>query len=86
MYDMVEEALEYKDALNHYANLQNIQGPNLEQWNLIERVCRFLLADDNCCSLWCRISDALSCSTVLAMAAGRWVSNGFSRHNGNFLP
>ena len=42
MYDMLEEAIEYKDALTHYANLQNIQGPNLEQWNLIERVCRFL--------------------------------------------
>ena len=41
MYYMLEEALEYKDALTHYANLQNIQGPNLEQWNLIERVCRF---------------------------------------------
>ena len=38
----LKEALEYKDALTHYANLQNIQGPNLEQWNLIERVCRFL--------------------------------------------
>ena len=42
MYDMLEEALEYKDALTHYVNLQNIQGPLLEQWNLIERVCKFL--------------------------------------------
>lgn len=41
-YDMLEEALEYKDALTHYANLQNIQGPNLEQWNLADRVCKFL--------------------------------------------
>jgi hypothetical protein len=41
---MLEEALEYKDALTHYANLQNIQGPNLEQWNLTDtdRVCKFL--------------------------------------------
>ncbi|KAJ1266519.1 hypothetical protein BS78_08G157500 [Paspalum vaginatum] len=42
MYEMLEEALEYKDALTHYANLQNIQGPNLEQWNLADRVCKFL--------------------------------------------
>jgi hypothetical protein len=39
---MLEEALQYKDALTHYANLQNIQGPNLEKWNLAERVRKFL--------------------------------------------
>ncbi|CAL4985412.1 unnamed protein product [Urochloa decumbens] len=41
-YDMLKEALEYKDALNHYANLQNIQAPNLEQWSLASRACQFL--------------------------------------------
>ena len=39
---MLEEAIQYKDALTHYADLQNIQSPNLEQWNLTERVCKFL--------------------------------------------
>ena len=38
----LKEALEYKDALTHYANMQNIQVPNLEQWNLINEVCKFL--------------------------------------------
>lgn len=41
-YDMLEEAIQYKDALTHYTDLQNIQSPNLEQWNLTERVCKFL--------------------------------------------
>jgi len=39
---MLEEAIQYKDALTHYADLQNIQSPNLEQWNLTERVWKFL--------------------------------------------
>jgi hypothetical protein len=41
-YDMLEEAVEYKDALTHYANQHNIQVPTLDQWNLAHRVCKFL--------------------------------------------
>jgi hypothetical protein len=41
-YDMLEEAIKYKDVLARYADLQSIPGPNLEQWDLAIRVCKFL--------------------------------------------
>ena len=39
---MLEEAIKYKDVLARYADLQSIPGPNLEQWDLAVRVCKFL--------------------------------------------
>ncbi|KAL6912186.1 hypothetical protein ACP4OV_000991 [Aristida adscensionis] len=41
-YEMLEEALAYKDALSRYVDLHNIKGPIGEQWNLARRVCKFL--------------------------------------------
>lgn len=41
-YDMLVEAIKYREVLSRYADLQSIQGPSLEQWNLAERVCNFL--------------------------------------------
>ncbi|XP_047093157.1 zinc finger BED domain-containing protein RICESLEEPER 2-like isoform X1 [Lolium rigidum] len=41
-YTMLEEALRYKAALTSYADVQNIQGPTVEEWNLAKRVCNFL--------------------------------------------
>jgi hypothetical protein len=41
-YTMLEEAVRYKAALTSYADVQNIQGPTVEDWNLAKRVCNFL--------------------------------------------
>lgn len=41
-YSMLEEALKFKAALTSYADVQNIQGPTVEEWSLAERVCNFL--------------------------------------------
>jgi hypothetical protein len=41
-FTMLEEALKYRAALTSYADVQNIQGPTVEEWSLAERVCSFL--------------------------------------------
>jgi hypothetical protein len=41
-YSMLEEALQFRQALTSYADVQNIQGPTVADWNLAEVVCNFL--------------------------------------------
>jgi hypothetical protein len=41
-YSMLEEALQFRQALTSYADVQNIQGPTVADWNLAEIICNFL--------------------------------------------
>jgi hypothetical protein len=41
-YSMLEEALQFRQALTSYADVQNIQGPTVANWKLAEIVCNFL--------------------------------------------